>query len=183
MGSHSLLQGIFPTQGLNPGLLHCRWVLYCLSHQGSCFMRFPKEHPDSPGSVHPPGGRRGPHIRALSAPRADHFASCRLAGHPATCPAWGMREEMPAESLRPEDLAGAPHPMGCPHSQGPPAPPAGHRPRWRSCPWPVVVTVTAFSVPSGAQMMGLTDLSHEHFRPLCGVIGLPARPLKAQLMP
>ena len=28
-------QGIFPTQGLNPGLLHCRWILYCLSHQGS----------------------------------------------------------------------------------------------------------------------------------------------------
>ena len=27
--------GIFPTQGLNPGLLHCRQILYCLSHQGS----------------------------------------------------------------------------------------------------------------------------------------------------
>ena len=25
---HFLLQGIFPTQGLNPGLLHCRWILY-----------------------------------------------------------------------------------------------------------------------------------------------------------
>ena len=34
MGSHSLLQGIFPTQGLNPGLLHCRQTLYQLSHQG-----------------------------------------------------------------------------------------------------------------------------------------------------
>ena len=33
--SHALLQGIFPTQGLNPGLLHCRWILYCLSHQNS----------------------------------------------------------------------------------------------------------------------------------------------------
>ena len=30
-----LLQGIFPTQGLNPGLLHCRWILYQLSCQGS----------------------------------------------------------------------------------------------------------------------------------------------------
>ena len=28
VGSLSLLQGIFPTQGLNPGLPHCRWVLY-----------------------------------------------------------------------------------------------------------------------------------------------------------
>ena len=30
-----LLQGIFPTQGSNLGLLHCRQTLYCLSHQGS----------------------------------------------------------------------------------------------------------------------------------------------------
>ena len=35
VGSLSLLQGIFPTQGLNPGLLHCRWILYRLTHQGS----------------------------------------------------------------------------------------------------------------------------------------------------
>ena len=35
VGSLSLLQGIFPTLGLNPGLLHCRWILYQLSHQGS----------------------------------------------------------------------------------------------------------------------------------------------------
>ena len=33
--SLSLLQGIFPTQGLNPGLLHCRRILYQLSYQGS----------------------------------------------------------------------------------------------------------------------------------------------------
>ena len=33
VGSLSLLQGIFPTQGLNPGLLHCRWILYQLSHK------------------------------------------------------------------------------------------------------------------------------------------------------
>ena len=35
VGSHSLLQGIFPTQGSNLGLLHCRQILYHLSHQGS----------------------------------------------------------------------------------------------------------------------------------------------------
>ena len=35
MGSHSLLQGIFPTQGLNLGPLHYRQILYCLSHHGS----------------------------------------------------------------------------------------------------------------------------------------------------
>ena len=35
VGCQALLQGIFPTQGSNPGLLHCRRILYCLSHQGS----------------------------------------------------------------------------------------------------------------------------------------------------
>ena len=32
---HALLQRIFPTQGWNLGLPHCRWILYCQSHQGS----------------------------------------------------------------------------------------------------------------------------------------------------
>ena len=35
VGSLSLLKGIFPTLGLNPGLLHCRQTLYQLSHLGS----------------------------------------------------------------------------------------------------------------------------------------------------
>ena len=35
VGSLSLLQGIFPTKGLNPGLLHCRRILYQLSHKGN----------------------------------------------------------------------------------------------------------------------------------------------------
>ena len=35
VGSLSLLQGIFPTQGLNPGIPHCRRILYQLSYQGS----------------------------------------------------------------------------------------------------------------------------------------------------
>ena len=35
MGSFSLLQGIFSTQGSIPGLLHCRQSLYQLSYQGS----------------------------------------------------------------------------------------------------------------------------------------------------
>ena len=34
VGCHALLQGIFPTQGSNPGLMHCRRILYHLSHQG-----------------------------------------------------------------------------------------------------------------------------------------------------
>ena len=35
VGCHALLQGIFPTQGSNPGLVHCRWILYHLNYQGS----------------------------------------------------------------------------------------------------------------------------------------------------
>ena len=35
---HALLQGMFPTQGLNPVLRHYRWILFCLSHQGSPYL-------------------------------------------------------------------------------------------------------------------------------------------------
>ena len=35
VGGLSLLQGIFPVQESNQGLLHCRWILYQLSSQGS----------------------------------------------------------------------------------------------------------------------------------------------------
>ena len=38
VGSPSLLQGIFPTQGLNQDFLHCRRILYHLSYQGSPYM-------------------------------------------------------------------------------------------------------------------------------------------------
>ena len=45
MGSLSLLQGIFPTQESNRSLLHCRWILYQLSYQGSpTFHVFPKPY-------------------------------------------------------------------------------------------------------------------------------------------
>ena len=65
MSSHSLIQGIFPTQGSNPGLLHCRWILYQLSHQGSPHPRWlltfsglrqedkdPAPEPTNPSSIH-----------------------------------------------------------------------------------------------------------------------------------
>ena len=35
VGCHALLQGIFPTQGSNSGLLNCQWILYHLSYQRS----------------------------------------------------------------------------------------------------------------------------------------------------
>ena len=42
MGSLPLLQGIFPTQELNQGLLHCMWILYQLSYQGSPYLTYTK---------------------------------------------------------------------------------------------------------------------------------------------
>ena len=54
VGCDALLQGIFPTQGLNPGLLHSRQILYHLSHQGS--PRILKWEPiPSPGDLPDPG--------------------------------------------------------------------------------------------------------------------------------
>ena len=61
-GSCSLLQGIFPTQGSNPGLPHCRWILYQLSHQGSPKGREKRLQPEALRSLcmlslSTPGGR------------------------------------------------------------------------------------------------------------------------------
>ena len=68
VGSLSLLQGIFPTEGSNPDLLHCRRTLYQLSHQES-----PKSHKTfwansgrwwrtgKPGVLHFMGSRRVRH--------------------------------------------------------------------------------------------------------------------------
>ena len=53
MGSFSLLQGIFPTQGLNPGLPRCRWILYQLSHKGSPRILEWVAYPFSSGSSQP----------------------------------------------------------------------------------------------------------------------------------
>ena len=53
VGSLSLLQRIFPTQGSNPGLLHCRWILYQLSHKGSPRILEWVAYPFSSGSSRP----------------------------------------------------------------------------------------------------------------------------------
>ena len=53
MGCHALLQAIFPTQGSNPGLLHCRQILYHVSHQGSPRILEWVTYPFSRGSSQP----------------------------------------------------------------------------------------------------------------------------------
>ena len=51
--SVSILQWIFPTQGSNPGLPHCRWILYQLSHKGSPRTLMWVAYPFSRGSSWP----------------------------------------------------------------------------------------------------------------------------------
>ena len=53
VSSLSLLQGIFPTQGSNPGLLHCRWIIYQLSHKRSPRILEWVAHPCSSKSSRP----------------------------------------------------------------------------------------------------------------------------------
>ena len=53
VGSLSLLRSIFPTQRSNPGLLHCRQILYQLSHQGSLRILEWVAYPFSSGSSWP----------------------------------------------------------------------------------------------------------------------------------
>jgi len=56
VGSLSLLQGIFPTQGSSPGLLHCRQILYQLSHKESPRILEWVAYPFSSGSSQPRNG-------------------------------------------------------------------------------------------------------------------------------
>ena len=62
VSSCSLLQGIFPTQGSNPGLPHCRQILYQLSHQGSPRILEWAAMPSSRGSSWPRDPTQVSHI-------------------------------------------------------------------------------------------------------------------------
>ena len=68
VASCSLLQWIFPTQGLNPALPHCRWILYHLSHQGSPIKLDWAAYPFSRGSSWPRDWTRSPALQAYSLP-------------------------------------------------------------------------------------------------------------------
>ena len=68
VGCHALLQGIFSTQGSNPGLPHCRRILYRLTHQGSPRILEWVAIP-SPGDLPNPGLKPGcPALQADSLP-------------------------------------------------------------------------------------------------------------------
>ena len=82
MGYHCLLPGIFLTQGSNPGLLHCRQILYPLSHQGSPALarRFQWDRHQEALS-----GQRWAVLCSSRAPHLHLFAALLLLSH---CP-WG----------------------------------------------------------------------------------------------
>ena len=58
VGSLSLLQGIFPTRGSNPGVPHYRWILYQLSHKARLKILEWVDYPFSSGSF-PPRNQTG----------------------------------------------------------------------------------------------------------------------------
>ena len=68
MGSLSLLQGTFPTQGSNPGVLHCGLILYQLSHKGSPRILEWVAYPFSRGSSWPRNRTRVSALQADSLP-------------------------------------------------------------------------------------------------------------------
>ena len=100
VGCHSLLQGSFPTQGSNPDLLHCRQILYRLSHQGRPVPSLARGL-----SWFSPQVSRGSWVREREGASAEAEASQNRAsestwlGQPGHC--WGkLRDEIPS----PEDL-------------------------------------------------------------------------------
>ena len=68
VGSLSLHQEIFPSQGLNPGLPHCRWIIYQLSHKGRPRILEWVAYPFSSGSSDPAIEPGSPALQADSLP-------------------------------------------------------------------------------------------------------------------
>ena len=68
MGSLSLLQGLFPTQGLNPDLPHCRQIVHQLSHKGSPRILEWVAYPFSSRSSRPRNKPGSPTLQADSVP-------------------------------------------------------------------------------------------------------------------
>ena len=85
VGSLPLFQGTFPTQGSNPGLLHCRWIIYQLSHQESPGILERAALPISVGSSQP-RNRTG-----VSCIEGEFFTN------------WAIREDPTREKLRLDD--------------------------------------------------------------------------------
>ena len=132
--SLSLLQGIFPTQGSNPGLPHCRQILYQLSHKGSPITLEWEAYPFSRGSSTPRNWTGSPALQADSLP-TELFSlvaqSCPTLCHPMNCstPGLPVHHQLPEFTQthvhRVSDAIQASHPLSSP---SPPAPnPSQHQ--------------------------------------------------------
>ena len=86
VGYFSLLQGIFPTQGLNPGVLHCRRILYQLSHKGSPRTLDWVAYPFSRGSSRP---RKQTGVSCIAGRFFTNWA-IRVANGPSFCILCGL---------------------------------------------------------------------------------------------
>ena len=79
MGCHFLLQGIFPTQGSNLGLLRCRQIVYHLSHQGNpIYVMYLKKRLDNLKNKEKNSQRESPfdfHLTSFSE-LVPHFLPC-----------------------------------------------------------------------------------------------------------
>ena len=107
VGSLSLLQGIFPTQGWNPGLAHCRRILSQLSHLGSpgawsktIVTLIPRVNPNQGRGVGVGIRKKGPGRRGREAVPSEVPLTCSPAG---LCPSWnqkGVKLRAPTFAMR-----------------------------------------------------------------------------------
>ena len=108
-GLHALPQGIFPTQGSNPVLLHCGQILYLLSHQGSPRILDCVAYPSSRGTSWPRNWTR------VSCIAGRFFMSWAARG--ALCTTDWLFFWRPLGFYRPVYLFSVPSPTPVPHSQ------------------------------------------------------------------
>ena len=103
VGSCSLLQGIFPTQGSNPGLLYYRQILYHLSHQGSLLLlllsHFSRVRlcatPETAAHQAPP---------SLGFSRQEHWSGLPFPSPMHESQKWKWSHSVVSDSLRPHGL-------------------------------------------------------------------------------
>ena len=108
-GSLALLQGISPTQGLNPGLLHCRQILYQLSYHGSPILTGACE-----------SGCRAEPLRGGGGPLGHHSPKAEKPARGWECRPACSRFEQPLGVGRAPQLPPPPHTVPClPDSQTP----------------------------------------------------------------
>ena len=93
VGSLSLLQGIFPTQRSNRGLLHCRQILYQLSHKGSPTILEWVAYPFSRGSSRPRNRTRSL-IRPLLKCLPSFFSQKVPSYLCKSCSQWAHQQQM-----------------------------------------------------------------------------------------